>query len=154
MYAWQLFETIKKGALEVSDSERNDCIASLGNDLYRALRGCEDFSEDDAIATVYGAFACVACNDGKISYDEYLAFKGMASKDLTYDDFFKVMTYLNRQQQRDATANNFNRISHQEVAKLFIDFCIIVCVADGSIHLDEELFCTSLCEVFLNRFLS
>lgn len=152
MYAWQLYEKIKDAALKAFAEGGNDYMYGLGSTLYNELKN-EGFSSDQAMSTVFGAFACVACNDGKVSYAEHESFKTMISNsDVSYDDFFDVMSKYNRQEFRDQTAKTFASLRNQSTVLVFLKLCIMVAVVDGSIHRNEELFCTSLCESYLNRF--
>lgn len=152
MYAWQLYEKIKDAALKAYAADGNAYMLGLGNTLYNKLKD-QGFTKEQAMSTVFGAFACVACNDGKISYAEHESFKKMiGDPSLSYDDFFDVMSKYNRQESRNQTVDSFNAINNPTTALDFIKLCVMVSVVDGSIHTNEEMFCTSLCEVYLNRF--
>ena len=93
-----------------------------------------------------------AINDGKISYDELAAYNSISNaQKADYNTFFNVMSKYNKQQHRDYTVQLFNRMSESS-AYSFLNFCIAVCIVDGNVAYNEESFCTSLCEVYLNRF--
>lgn len=152
MYAYELYEQTKSAILDVYRQKGKDIIYNGGHNLYNQLKNIEGFSQTDAYATVIGGFACVACNDGKISYDEYEALSKLFGNPMSYDEFFDLMSRYNKQDKRDRTVALFNRINSPEVAHMFIMFCISASIVDGNINTNEEMFCTSLCEVYLNRF--
>ncbi len=154
MYAYELYEN----ALQiVSDScskiGRIQTLENLFANTFNALIEDEYFSRHEATEFIIGAFACVACNDGKISRDEYAAFKNaVGEQDFTYDDFFNLMSQYNRKTNRDNTVNVFNGLKNRDTVLMVISLCIATALQDGYVHENEELFCTSLCEVYLNRF--
>lgn len=153
MYAYELFEQIKAQAISYKNSAGKNALYNIFQNLYNALIHVERFSQDDTYDAVFGAFACVAANDGRLSYDEYEALITAAELDnFTYDMFFTLISRFNKQEHRNRTIQLFDRIRHGDVAKKFIDFCIMVAVLDGNVVLNEELFCESLCEAYLNRF--
>ena len=151
MYAYQLFDKILAEAKKYHAQIGNKIVANSGNNLYNKLRN-EGFSSDDAWRAVAGAFACVSCNDGKLSYDELYAYNAMTGNDpIGYSTFFNVMNKYNKQEHRDYTVALFNRMS-QSCAYTFLNFCIAICIVDGNVAYREESFCTSLCQVYLERF--
>lgn len=153
MYAYELFEQIKAQAISHKNNAGRNALYNIFQNLYNALKNIEYFSSDDTFEAVFGAFACVAANDGKLSYDEYEALIVAAELDnFTYDMFFTLISKFNKQEHRNRTIQLFDRIRHGDVAKKFIDFCVMVAVLDGNVALNEELFCESLCEAYLNRF--
>lgn len=155
MYAWEMYEEIKKRMLEIIDANgKDEAVRIYANKVYNFLIDEENFYKSDAFECVVGAFACVACNDGKISYAEYDAFKRMLNPgdSYSYDDFFNTMSKYNLQQSRDKTSSYYYRINNFVTAIAFIDFCVLVALVDGSIHENEEIFCMSLCEYCLNHF--
>lgn len=88
MYACNFTKKIKEAALKAFAEGGNDYMYGLSSTLYDELKN-EGFSSDQAMATVFGAFACVACNDGKVSCAEHESFKTMiGGSDVSYDDFF------------------------------------------------------------------
>jgi hypothetical protein len=151
MYAYQLFDKILSEAKSYYAQMGNKIIYNSANNLFGKLRN-EGFSQDDAWRAVAGGFACVAYNDGKISYDELAAYNSISNaQKADYNTFFNVMSKYNKQQHRDYTVQLFNRMSESS-AYSFLNFCIAVCIVDGNVAYNEESFCTSLCEVYLNRF--
>jgi len=151
MYAYQLFDKIVGEAKKYYAQMGNKIIYNSANNLFAKLRN-EGFSSDDAWRAVAGGFACVACNDGKVSYDELAAYNSLSnSQKADYDTFFNVMSKYNKQAHRDYTVELFNRMS-EDSAYSFLHLCIAVCIVDGNVAYNEESFCTSLCEVYLNRF--
>lgn len=155
MYACELFETIKEQAIGHKKKVGDKALHNIFSNLFTSLREVESFSQEDACAAVLGAFACVAANDGRISMAEYEHFKNAnpTFQQYSYDDFFNIMAKYNKQEHRDRTAAYFNRLQTEEVARKFIGFCVMVAVVDGNVALNEELFCESLCEIYLNRFI-
>lgn len=154
MYAYELFEHIKSKAIEYKNRQGHEAMQSIFNNLCIALTEREYFSDEDASRAVIGAVACVMANDGRISRAEYESFRNANSsfRQMSYDDFFNLMATFNRQENRDRTIVYFDRIRSEEVALWFIQLCVMSAVVDGNVALDEELFCESLCESFLNRF--
>ena len=152
MYAYQLFDKILAEVNKAYAEMGNDIIGNAGKNLFYKMRD-EGFSPNDSWRAVAGGFACVACNDGRISYDELRAYNAMHDeKQADYSTFFDIMSKYNKQEHRNYTIELFNRMSNPQTAYNFVMFCIAVCVVDGSVAPREESFCTSLCEVFLNRF--
>lgn len=152
MYAYQLFEKIKNQALAAYRESNNKIMYFAGCNLFSQMRE-EGFSKEESCQAVIGGFACVACNDGKVSRDEFNAYVTMTGDNsLDYDTFFNIMSKYNKQQYRDNTVRLFNRIRNAETAHSFLSLCIGASIVDGRIAEAEETFCTSLCEVFLNRF--
>lgn len=154
MYAWELYEKIKQTATDnCLKVGKLKTMENIFTNTFNQLIDAEYFSRQEAMRLVIGAFACVACNDGKISRDEYAAFKNaVGENDFTYDDFFNLMSQYNRQTNRENTINLFNSLKNYDSAIMFISLCVTTAMQDGFIHENEEFFCTSLCEVFLNRF--
>lgn len=152
MYAYELFEQIKSQAISHKNNVGNKALYNIFRNLYYALMDVECFDSEETFDAIVGAFSCVAANDGKLSYEEYEALNIAGALNLTYDRFFNLVSNYNKQQNRDRTIQFFDRIRHGDVAKKFIDFCVMVAVLDGNVALNEELFCESLCEAYLNRF--
>lgn len=152
MYAYELFEQIKAQAIQHKNNVGKNALYNIFSNLYGGLRNTEGFSTNDAFCAVIGAFACVAANDGKLSYDEYQALNIASELNITYDEFFDLIAKFNKQEHRNRTIQLFDRITTREVAKRFVDYCVMVAVLDGNVALNEELFCESLCESYINRF--
>lgn len=149
MYAYELFEKIKETAKTYIS--QIGYIEFVKRNIYAAfdsLEHEENFTKSDAYNTVMGLFACVACNDGKIKMDEYEIFHSLVNCH-SYDEFFNYMSSLNKQEKRDRAVELFKRvrISHNVIALL--SMCIALALVDGDMNLNEELFITSLCDVYL-----
>ena len=152
MYAYQLFDKILAEAKQAYAEMGNAIIGNCGKNLFYKMRD-DGFSANDSWRAVAGAFACVACNDGKISYDELYAFNAMSvGEKADYSSFFNLMSQYNKQEHRNYTIELFDRITNPQTAYNFVMFCIAVCIVDGSVAPREESFCTSLCDSLLNRF--
>jgi hypothetical protein len=153
MYAYQLFEQLKEQSQSAYNKLGNNAVGNLAENLFYDL--CDiGFGDKNAVELIYGGFACVACNDGKVSYDEFRAFATFLKNDpsFNYDKFFDIMSMFNKQQRRDRTIDLFNSINDADIALSFVLLCVVTCIVDNRLHENEEAFCTSLCEVYLNRF--
>ena len=152
MYAYQLFDHIKDEVQKYYSQHGNKIVYNLANNLFSKMRD-EGFTANESWRALAGGFACVACNDGKISYDELKAYNAMSTNEpISYSDFFDIMSKYNKQEHRNSTVDFFNRMSRADTAYNFVTFCIAICFVDGTLASREESFCTSLCEVYLNRF--
>ena len=145
MYAYELFEKMKKIAQENISKNGSSYIKTIADYSYTRLLHDENLDKSTAFNTVIGLFACVACNDGKLSYDEY---KGMwrifgSNPDYTYDDFFNTMSKFNKQEWRNQT---------KEASINLICFAITVALLDNNLSENEELFITSLCGIIRDKF--
>lgn len=154
MYAYELFEQIKAEAVNYKNRRGVEAMSSVFNALYDSLVKQEYFSSGDASDAVIGAVACVMANDGRISRTEYEYFRNVHSafEPMTYDQFFNMMSKYNRKENRDRTVMYFDRIRTPQIAMWFIMLCIMAAIVDGNVALNEELFCESLCEIYLNKF--
>ena len=153
MYAYQLFEELKAEVQQIYNEDGNKALAIASDKLYKGMREL-GFTASDAVDAIFGAFACVACNDGRLVYNEFRAFSSVMANDekVTYDAFFKLMSKYNRQEHRNRTIELFNSINSKSVAGTFICLCIATCLVDGNVADREETFCTSLCEIYIKRF--
>lgn len=154
MYAYEIFETIKNNTERRIEQEGNSCVAGLANDLYRRLIHNEGFDKQTAYDIVMGAFACVACNDGKISNQEYYAMQKIieAGDNFTYDDFFNRILKYNKQEWRNKTLQAFQSLTDRQDAVQFLYFTTAVALIDNNLAQNEESFITSLCGVVRDRF--
>ena len=151
MYPYQLFDHIKGEVQKYYQQSGNKIIENLANNLFGKMRN-EGFTANEAWRAIAGGFACVASNDAKISYDELRAYNAMVGEPISYSDFFNIMSKYNKQENRNNTIELFNRMRSGDTAYNFITFCIAVCIVDGNLATREETFCTSLCDVYINRF--
>ena len=72
MYAYEIFEIVKNNTKKTIEQEGSSCIVGFANELYTRLIRNEGLDKQAAYEVIMGAFACVACNDGKISKEEYM----------------------------------------------------------------------------------
>lgn len=154
MYAYELFEKMKKIAQENISKNGSSYIKTIADYSYTRLLHDENLDKSTALNTVIGLFACVACNDGKLSYDEY---KGMwkifgSNPDYTYDDFFNTMSKFNKQEWRNQTEYVFKNLRTKEASINLICFAITVALLDNNLSENEELFITSLCGIIRDKF--
>mgnify|MGYP000165847435 CR=1 FL=1 len=154
MYAYELFEKMKKIAQEKISKNGSSYIKTIADYSYTRLLHDENLDKSTALNTVIGLFACVACNDGKLSYDEY---KGMwrifgSNPDYTYDDFFNTMSKYNKQEWRNKTLQAFQSLTDRQDAVQFLYFTTAVALIDNNLAQNEESFITSLCGVVRDRF--
>lgn len=154
MYAYEIFEIVKNNTKKTIEQEGSSCIVGFANELYTRLIRNEGLDKRAAYEVIMGAFACVACNDGKISKEEYYAMKKMlkAGDYFTYDEFFNRMAKYNKQEWRNKTIQVFQSLIDRQDAVQFLYFTTAVALIDNNLAQNEELFITSLCGVVRDRF--
>lgn len=157
MNANELYEQLKDSIVNLYRQSGQKAIYYYGSNLHDSLNNLEKFNNREAVDAIAGAFAGVAYKDGSLSREEYESFCIMTGIDidserLTYDDFVAIMSKYNKETYRNYTIDFFRRIRNEDVANIFISFCIAVSITDGEIHPDEEDFCKYLCDIFLSKF--
>ncbi len=149
MYAYEVFEKLKETAQShIAQMGHTELIKRNVYMVFDSLENEEKFIRQDAYDTTMGLFACVACNDGKIKIKEYEAFNALVSCN-SYDEFFNYMSKLNKQEKRDRAIELFKRVRIRRNVIGLISMCIAVALVDGDMNENEELFITSLCDIYL-----
>lgn len=149
MYAYELFEKLKENAK--THISQMGYIEFVKRNVYMAfdsLQNEENYTKNDVYNTTIGLFACVACNDGKIKMDEYEIFHSLVNCQ-SYDEFFNYISCLNKQEKRDRAVELFKRVRITRNVIALLSMCIAVALVDGDMNLNEELFITSLCDIYL-----
>lgn len=149
MCACELFEKLKENAKTLIS--QMGYIEFIKRSIYIAfdsLEKEEKYTRKEAYNTIIGLFASVACNDGEIKMNEHEVFHSLF-KDCSYDEFFNYMSRFNKQDKRDATIELFKRMRITNNVISLVSMCIALALVDGDMNINEELFITSLCDVYL-----